>query len=230
MQKPRLNYSVVSLLAVVAFSALACAAVLNADSLWASAVFTFAIGAVFVATAGAICRRGEARRFWLFFLVFGGGYLTLAFGPWFSPNVRHYLITSELVSKLYDSVRRIEPQVGRGTTVYLASSGRAFVHNEEVAPQEIRQKLGSTPPADLYVFEDDPAQLSDPAYLHARNAFWDALRGRYTSANTADAASVSVPRRTHFDRVCHSLLALLFAFLGGLIARWFQRRERTAHG
>jgi hypothetical protein len=221
----RLNYTVLSLLGFLAFAAFACAAVLNANSLWAGITFNVAICATFLAAAGTICRRGEARGFSLCFLVFGGGYLVLSFGPWFSTEVRPYLLTSHLVSSLYDKVRRIEPRVASGVTVYLAHSGRVFVDNEDVAPEEIPQQLRGTAPNDLYVYEDDPAGITDPDYLRARHAFWDSLRGRYTSANTADAASVSVPKRTQFDRVCHSLWALVFAVIGGLIARWFQRRE-----
>ena len=109
----------------------------------------------------------------------------------------------------------------------LAASGRVFVNSEEVAPDEIPQKLSGTAPDDLYVYEEVPA-LSEPDYLQVRNDFWNALRGRYTSFNTRDGAPVSVPKRTHFDRVYHSLWALVFAIVGGLTACWFRRRETTA--
>ena len=227
----RLKYSTLSLLAIVAFLAFACAAIVNANSLWAGITVNIAIGAMFWAAAGAICRRGEARGFWLCFLVFGGGYLVLSFGPWFSTSVRPHLVTAELASKLYDAVRRIEPPKAGGATVYLAVSGRVFVNNEEVAPEEIPQKLSGTSADDVYVYEEVPAyEPSDPNsnYRQARNDFWDALRGRYTSFNTREGAPASAPKRTHFDRVCHSLWALLFALVGGLFASLFQRRESTA--
>jgi hypothetical protein len=228
MHSLRLNYSVFSLLAFLAFAALACAATLNANSLWAGITFNVAVGAMFWAAAGAICRRGEARGYWLCFLVFGGGYLMLAFGPWFYANVRPELVTAKLVTKLYDSVRRIEPDNPAGASVYLSSTGRVFVNNEEVEPEEIPQKLGRTSKKNVYVYEDDPAGITDPDYLLVRNQFWGALSGGYVSVNTANAASVSVPRRNHFDRVCHSLWAILFALVGGLLAGWFRRRETTA--
>jgi hypothetical protein len=229
MQKLRLSYSVVSLLAFLAFAAFICAAALNANSLWAGITFNIAIGAMFWAAAGAICRRGEPRGFWLCFLVFSGGYLVLAFGPWFSTNVRPHLITAELTSKLYEAVRRFELDEARGATVYLTASGRVFVNNEEVAPEEIPQMLSGTSSNDLFVYEELPAQESfDSDYRQARNDFWNGLRGRYTSANTRGGAPASVPIPTHFDRVCHSLWALVFALVGGMVATWFQRRDSTA--
>jgi len=218
-----LNYSIASLLGLVAFIALACVAVMNASPFWVRVTFSLALGATLVAVVGIVYRRNRTRAFWLGFLVFGGGYLLLS-GPWFSSIARPHLLTSELTSNLYDKVRRLKPKITSGdVVVHFSASGRVFVNDEEIEPEQIPDKLGNTPASGVYVYEDDPtAQLSDPDYVQMRSRFWTGLFGRYTSAQTASGESVSFPKRTDFEAVCHSVLSFMFGLLGGLVARRFQ--------
>jgi hypothetical protein len=68
-------------MAFVLFVAFAIAALRNANELWASATFTFALLAISAALFGAIARKGRARMPWAGFAVFGWASLITGLSP-----------------------------------------------------------------------------------------------------------------------------------------------------
>jgi hypothetical protein len=80
--RPRIRFSLLGLMALVAYTAMACAALRYATELWASSLFTLAIFVYLFAVLAIVWREGATRAGWIGFLVFGGGYLLLANGPW----------------------------------------------------------------------------------------------------------------------------------------------------
>ena len=80
-QRIHLQFSLLSLFGLVALTALACTALMNASPLWASTWFTLTILLLLPATLAAIFRPRN-RAFWLGFVLFGWAYLFFAFGPW----------------------------------------------------------------------------------------------------------------------------------------------------
>jgi uncharacterized membrane protein YhfC len=69
----RPTISIRMLLAVVAFIALACTALVWANGIWATTLFTVALGVLLFAVVAAILRRGVKQAFWIGFAVFGWG-------------------------------------------------------------------------------------------------------------------------------------------------------------
>jgi hypothetical protein len=85
------------MLALVAFLALFMAAFAYATEIWASIVFTVAVLTLFSAIVFAIYRTDGRRPYWVGFCVFGCGYATLVFAPWFDENLGPRLLTSDAV-------------------------------------------------------------------------------------------------------------------------------------
>ena len=102
--RPRV--SIRRLLAVVAFFAVGFAALANPTDLWASCLFSLALATFGLACLGAALARGAIRAGFTGMASFGGGYLMLAFGPWFCAEVRPHLVTSWVIDNL--------PQPGLG--------------------------------------------------------------------------------------------------------------------
>ena len=67
---------------LVGYAAIGCAALRYSTDLWASGLFTFAVLLQMIAMLAVALRNGASRAVWIGFLVFGGGYLLLACGPW----------------------------------------------------------------------------------------------------------------------------------------------------
>jgi hypothetical protein len=77
-----MRFSLLGLMALVAYTALACAALRYATELWASSLFTLAVLLFLFAVLAIALRSGPTRAGWIGFVLFGGGYLLLANGPW----------------------------------------------------------------------------------------------------------------------------------------------------
>src|SRR5262245_18485591 len=82
LRLPPVRFSLISLMVMVAYVALACAALRYATDLWSSGMFTLAVVLQMVALLCTVFRREQTRAAWIGFLVFGGGYLLLTCGPW----------------------------------------------------------------------------------------------------------------------------------------------------
>ena len=82
LRLPRFRFSLLGLMARVAYAALACAALRYSTETWASSIFTLAILSQMIAVLCVVLLRGQSRAAWIGFLVFGGGYLFLSSGPW----------------------------------------------------------------------------------------------------------------------------------------------------
>jgi hypothetical protein len=68
----RPTISIRMLLAVVAFIAVACTALVWANGIWATTLFTAALGILLFAVLTLILRRGIKQAFWIGFALFGG--------------------------------------------------------------------------------------------------------------------------------------------------------------
>jgi len=77
-----LRPSITALLAIVALSGLAFAALRSASDLWFSAFYTATTLLLLWSVLEARFRRGGERAFWFGFAVFGWGFFLLAMGPW----------------------------------------------------------------------------------------------------------------------------------------------------
>lgn len=87
MRLPRFRFSLLGLMALVAYAALACAALRYSTDWWASGIFTLVVLSQMLAVLCVVLRHDQARAAWIGFLVFGGGYLLLSSGLWPLPDL-----------------------------------------------------------------------------------------------------------------------------------------------
>ncbi len=103
----RFRFSIAGLMAAVAVSALAAAALRSASPVWSSAMLLLLWGVLGLAIAGALCRKGSERSWWIGFALFGCGYAVLAF--WSDSNSDSLPTTTLLVfldSKLDPAIKQ----------------------------------------------------------------------------------------------------------------------------
>ena len=167
----RFRFSLASLMSSVLVIAVACAALRYASELWASVVFTLTVGLLLGATLCVVFRGGDARAFCLGFVLFGGGYLFVVFGPWFRGNASPQppaLLTTRLLEYLHPKLSQTVTLPGSGSGTNLVTLQLLIDENIHPGPR-----------------------------------------------------TVVVPSWEHFQQVGHSLLALIIALVGGVLARYF---------
>jgi hypothetical protein len=117
------RFSIARLMALVALIALAFTAMRSGSELWSDAMLTATLASVMTAALGAVCCRGTTRAAWAGFAVFGSGYLTLSFGPWFQAEIRPHLVTTHLLDYLHPRIAPVPPP---GAS--LGSDGRWYLY------------------------------------------------------------------------------------------------------
>lgn len=133
------QFSLASLGAIVALTAVACCALVYASDTWAVALFTSVILFLAFATVAAIYRESRARAYWLCAAVFGWLYLLLIFGPF--SGTRHLedngrlnedpeLATARVARWAYQTVlpklRQPPPPVTSGGGFFPSGGGGTF--------------------------------------------------------------------------------------------------------
>lgn len=93
--------SIRGLMTFVVLLAVLFASLREPTDLWASSMFTVAVGVSGVALLGTIFARGERRATWAGVLVFGTGYLLICFGPGFDTHIMPRLLTTALADDHY---------------------------------------------------------------------------------------------------------------------------------
>jgi hypothetical protein len=231
--------SILGLMGCVFACAVALAALRNASELWAGITLLIALGALGTALLGVIYQQGKDRAWWLGFALFGGGYLTLAFAPWFSEEVGLKLATTQLLGYLHSQVTQSPtPQ----PTFFLDSTGkRTALRDLKVERDSVATKLQNA-----RRLTKNPN--SDPSVLRLRRSLasldqqisiiegvepfslslWAAPGGPATASDNRWQALL--PGAANYDpflRVGHSVFAVLAGLVGAVIACRFQaRRER----
>ncbi len=143
--------------------------------------------------------RGDERVWWAGCAFFGAAYLALSFSPWLSDTLLPQLGTSQLLGRIHGWMHPSIVQM-EGDLVYL---------------QAARERCKA---------EWLGLQCSDganhPATLRTKQELMD------YDQKIADIKNV--PTQEQFQRIGHSLITFLAAFLGGTVAVWFRgRRERA---
>jgi hypothetical protein len=112
----RFQYSIASVLGLVLFLAVACAALRQADELWDSAVFSLTVVVLVTSVLLTIQRTGRRRAFWLGSALFGWMYLIASL----IPAVESRLLTTKGLVYLDSKIP------GRVATLKLALGSSAF--------------------------------------------------------------------------------------------------------
>jgi hypothetical protein len=193
--KPRVTLS--ALMAFVAFLAIALSSLSEPTDLWSKAIFSLAIAACGLALLGMLFRRGPGRAFWAGFFVFGAGYLTLCFGPWFDTHVMPRLLATPVINDHF--------------------------MNMGYTPKRVGEKVWVTQGSDVFLLDDDFRQGRVVNISSGPMGGWRVLtsaavgqyRARSTRALSPDA----------YRQLWHADLGLFFAFVGGIVARIFVGRD-----
>lgn len=180
--------SIGGLLLLVLLCALGFALLRSQSDFWADFAFTAYLGALLFALPIACLARARVRRFALGFLLVGGGYAALAFGPWFDEEVKPHLATTRALLALHERVVPPDGEYGvSALSASLAGASPAKGANPTVAAlQELRalaqqnyvltRRLASSP--------------SDPAVARARMQV-DLLDGKILLASQGPGATGS---------------------------------------
>ena len=91
-----MRFSILTLLGIVAFAAVGCAALLNANQLWAEATYSIAFVTLLIALVAALMLRGGTRAFCIGFAVFGIAYFSDLFSD------QSQMITYSISENLHD--------------------------------------------------------------------------------------------------------------------------------
>jgi hypothetical protein len=205
MKPPRV--SIAGLMTVVLVAAIAIASLRYASDLWAGIMLMLTLALLAASVLGVVYRTGRARAGWLGFAVFAGGYTVLAFGPWFVTELQPRLPTSLLLSVLHERMAGQSAKMTSGTyTVMLATAG----------PNT--NSIAFTTPSTLTTGAAGPtgAPILGPG------------------AQTMTVLQPTKPFRLFvasgvpedFQRVGHSLAALLAGVVGVVVGRWFESSRR----
>jgi hypothetical protein len=90
-----LRFSLLGLVILTAFAALACAALARPDSSWLSLIVTITATAFAFQALRAVFLAAEQRAAAIGWLLGGGAYLAIVFAPWFEQHVAPQLLTSK---------------------------------------------------------------------------------------------------------------------------------------
>jgi hypothetical protein len=191
------RFSIRRLMAFVFLSSVGLAALRNAGELWAGMMLLAALTAVGVALMGAVILRGKERYWWAGFAFFGGGYLALAIGPWLSDTMQPRLGTTHLLGQLHG---RMHPS--------------RVDANRELANLQIARETLAFRLEQIRAVARTPL---DPACVDAQE--------KLAAVDQAMVAIKSMVTRDQFERVGHSLFALLAGLVGGMVATWFYARR-----
>jgi hypothetical protein len=200
----RVRFSLRQLLALVAFVAIGCGGLMRPSVYLASVIFTATLVALLVAILGAVGRTGSARVFWIGFALAGSGYLWAA--HW--ADEESYAVSTDW---------RLQT-TGPLITTKLLRLAHGAIHP---APD------GYVPPPAAQGYPGGGGMFSVPSESTLGPVFGQ-MGGGFGSPNPLIAAAAAYEtERDAFLRIGHSLWALLFAYLGGQLARSFRA---TAEG
>lgn len=205
----RMQFSVLTMFLAVTFTGVGCAALVNASPLWTSIALSSTVLLLLAATLAAVYARSRMRTFAGGFAIAGWAYLLLAMGNVF--EVESFLVTVAANNALYGAMHESPP-------VYYA--GGYGYSGPYTAYQPIPV---ATTTAVSFTVPSDPAQtataLPAPAPV-------------YSYVQTIPAMPANFVDPGAFNRIGHSLWAILLGVLGGVAATWLagasDRRETPA--
>lgn len=186
----RFRFRISTLLILIIFLSVSFAALRQADTPWDSVILTATLTLLMMSVLLAIHGPGEKRAFWVAFAVFGGGYLGLASLPTIEPRLLTSLALSYLDSKI---------------------PGRAHV-----AKHSSWAKSGLTTSGTVVIVQSQPRPVARSNGMSTANPVQDQYM--WTTA-TGFAFWPGDSGTDVFVQIGHSLLSLLFGWLGGILSR-----------
>ncbi len=193
----RFRFHLGSLVTLVLLVGIGLAALRESNAVWDSSIFSVAAGVLSISTLLAIHRTEKKRAFWIGFALFGWAYLGLSLVP----SIESRLITTRGLASLPSKIPKS------------IAGGLANFDYDNDGLMDLAVANGF--------------QLS-PFYRKKGNGTFEDLTPADGSKWVWSVNSLVGPRGTteNFVRIGHSLLALVAAFVGGLISRYLFAKSR----
>ena len=186
-----MKFSIRLLLGLVAFFAVGITALLNANEIWYRLLLTATILILTVGTLAAVGRTGPTRYFWVGFVVVGVAYMVAIFG--FQTHTREHLVTNDALQFFHAKVQ----------TTITGSHEEILEQYPNASDYTIIGRGGVTPAMGMGAGGIGMGRGMAGMQIGA-------MQFVYTS-----------PERAPFMAIGHLLYTLLFAFLGGVVTRYF---------
>jgi hypothetical protein len=210
------RFSISGLMTFVLVSAVGLAALRNANEVWVGIMLTLALGMLGVGLLGVFFEHTKRRAWWAGFVLFAGGYLWLAFGPWCKEEIQPKLVTTQLLAHVHSqamSSYEKQPSVQELWTVR---------RNGLLAEQKYMKQLVANPnDLSLKLIQDKLNELNvligntaNPSGSNARFNVWPSL---LTAATNYDS----------FVQVGHCLFSVLGGLIGAIISTRFNAARET---
>ena len=226
----RIRFSMASLMGLVFVVAIALAALRSATVIWAVVITTFVWGTLSFAVLRIIYGRGNVRRFWTGFAVFGLSFASYTFAVGSSSSA------AKLLEVLYSKIAHAAPPEIRSNTVaiWVRSGKPIWIDGEEAADDnqivELLHKAHAKKllaPALYYVSSE--ADLDEiNAKAEDLNRIVKAQGIRFASPGEIPQTYGPEPNPVYFMRVGFAMMTLLAAFLGGFLALLLLRTKEKS--
>ena len=199
----RFRFHLGTLVILVLLSGVGFAALRESNGTWDSVVFSITIGALLLSVLLAIHRRESRRAFWIGFALFGGIFL----GFTLVPSIESRLITTKGLAYLESRVPRS------------ISGGFADIDFDSDGRTDLFVTNNSLPNALYYVNKGNGTFQDVTPAAGSKLCISNIILGTSLTGSSGTTEN--------FVRIGHSLLALIAAFLGGLISRRFFAGNRV---
>ena len=123
-----MRFNIRSLLILVVYVAVGCAALVKSTEAWASAVVTLAVATLLAAAVIGVTSCGGSRAFGRGFVLAGLGYLAIAYAPGAAENIAPHLATTKA---LVWSVKRIHGEEAIYYSMAFSPDGRTIATTTE---------------------------------------------------------------------------------------------------
>jgi hypothetical protein len=224
----KLRFNIASLLLVVLFAAVGFAGLRESNEIWDSSVFTVTLGVLLISVLLVIHRTERRRAFWLGFAAFGSAYLGLTQVPSIESRLLSTKVLGYLDSKVSRSIHgelaftgdldndgKIDLYVLKNSQQSALYRNKGNGTSEDVTATAGLSSTGTQGAAD----DGSVYRVVTAAVTSYRNV----LAGQWLGGSGGSTEN--------FMRIGHSLLALIFAFLGGQLSRqWYGREHRSRSG
>jgi hypothetical protein len=202
----RIRVSIAGLLVGIALLGVSLAALLHPSPLWGSVFYSLTLGTLTIFLLAAIFKRGPSQAFWIGFCSCGWAYFLAIFGP--------------------DPIAQLGPNLV--TTAILDISYPFTIPREEVGasrisappyPTSLRTSTARTARGGGTIILAGAFGGNPPATFPTPWEVWT-KPDRMTSFNNSTSPKM-------YRRIGHSIFCLLFASLGGFMARRFHEGRAT---
>jgi hypothetical protein len=205
------QFSISSLVVVIAVLGVAFAALRRPSYLWANVTFSLALAALLVAVLNAILGQAARRAYWLGFALCGGAYFLISAMPGLRETVCPRLASEPLFDLLYPHVapQPPSPPTTQASQVFLLTNGSGNLQNYTTWTTPIYgTPTPASPPTQALVF---------PQPLASNWAAW--TEPDRTNGVGYRLGTVSLVSSEAYRQIGHSMMTLLVGVLGAVYAR-----------